>query len=79
MKDDVALGAARVACPAPSASVSTQKGVICARIHGLSADAVTKRLEKTCEKDAEAGECDDLEGLVTLALERPPLVIPAAP
>lgn len=73
--DEVAQAFVRRSCPAPSANISTQMDVGCARIHGLSADAVVKRLERTCAKDMEAGECDALEELRDYAREEPPLVL----
>ncbi|HSC87428.1 MAG TPA: hypothetical protein VLC09_09175 [Polyangiaceae bacterium] len=78
VKDDVAVAFARQACAAatPTAELSTLRDVLCARIRGQSEDTVTQRLERTCSKDPEAGECDDLEDLHSAIAERPLLVLP---
>jgi hypothetical protein len=74
--DDVAIDAAKKACKKPGSIIASQVEVLCARVWGMSADAIERAVQRGCQKAAPGTECEDLDTMRALITDPVPIVIP---
>ncbi|MGE5783180.1 MAG: hypothetical protein ACM3ZE_01260 [Myxococcales bacterium] len=77
-RDSVALEFAKSVCKKPGKELTTHIEVLCARVWGMSSDAIARGIQRGCRNASPGTECVDVDTLNALATTTVPLVIPVS-
>jgi uncharacterized protein YaiE (UPF0345 family) len=77
-RDAAAIEYAKSVCKKPGKELSTHIEVLCARVWGVSADAISRGIQRGCKNAGSGTECEDVDMLNGLATLPVPLVLPAS-